>query len=158
MTDNGQVQRLNQTNQLGAEVSIALPVHFAQKLARRVFQYFHFYATDSASIVPEILVPAYNEDRKQGYRVNRLMKSCIEAKVYKDLDESAEFEFGTGPATEDAQQAHQNGTLNAAPMKGKNAEPTEDEMAELNEQEEVHDANSIASPWHPNVRDKMFYL
>ena len=55
-----QVLHINQNNQLGPfQVSMALPVHFAQKLCKRFFNYFHFYAKDSASIAPPILKYTY---------------------------------------------------------------------------------------------------
>ncbi|KAF2438743.1 hypothetical protein P171DRAFT_448822 [Karstenula rhodostoma CBS 690.94] len=56
----GLVKRLNRNNQLGGDVSIALPIHFAQKLSRRFFSYFQFYTTDSASIYPDILQATYD--------------------------------------------------------------------------------------------------
>ncbi|KAJ4358622.1 uncharacterized protein N0V89_003206 [Didymosphaeria variabile] len=155
----GLVKRLNQRNQLGAEVSIALPIHFAQKLARRVFDYFHFYATDSASLVPSILGPTSYKERKDGYITDRAIKQIIENQIYS--------RGHAGAVVSDEEVADQGSTQNdpgdESPknesINGEKKGDTEDTEVEQHEKAEIGIINSIVeSPWKRNLSNQMFYL
>ncbi|KAL5416593.1 hypothetical protein PMIN04_008094 [Paraphaeosphaeria minitans] len=174
------VKRLNQSNQLGAEVSVALPIHFAQKLARRVFDYFHYYATDSASIVPDIIRPSYHKDRHDGYKVDQEMRALIQTQLFRTSGYEEEYEpeiLGTEDSFDDEQidegddgfeqsieQDNSQADLKSEVSEdakdiGDDKEPTAEEEVELNEQEQIDRINSIEySPWHENLNHTMFYL
>ncbi|KAF1964669.1 hypothetical protein BU23DRAFT_575507 [Bimuria novae-zelandiae CBS 107.79] len=76
------VKRLNRSNQLGGDVSIALPIHFAQKLSKRFSDYYHFYTTDSASIHPSILRNTFAEGHLTGAESDRTMVHYIERQIF----------------------------------------------------------------------------
>lgn len=61
---------------------MALPIHFAQKLARRVFDYFHYYASNSASIVPEIMDRSYHQHRHEGYLTDQGLSDYIQEQFF----------------------------------------------------------------------------
>lgn len=131
-----------------------MPIHFAQKLARRVFDYFHYYATDSASTVPDILGSweRYRNDRKGGYKVDRVLRAVIEKLFFKSNDTLKSSQFD---------EKHIEGSVEAEPHNRADSpigNYWKDE-AELNEQKEIDLINSISSsPWQGELSQKMFYL
>lgn len=93
ITYNLQISHLNQRNQVGGQVSVALPIHFAQKLAKRVFSYFYFYATNSASLEPNLQLYTYFGDIDEAYLMDEQMTAYIKSFFH----EQAKVEENTLP-------------------------------------------------------------
>lgn len=152
-----QVKRLNKSNQLGAEVSVALPIHLAQKLAKRVFNYFHYYVSNSASIVPDVIKKSF--DQHEGYMTDAGLSAFIERQLYPDAKE-LQIPEDAAPVGEDAFQLGINGKASEEQGDdGDDEEGKEEEEIRVLEQRQIDRINSIKwSPWHDALRNKMFYL
>ncbi|CAO2647515.1 Nn.00g084370.m01.CDS01 [Neocucurbitaria sp. VM-36] len=91
-------RNLNNSYQLGknAKVDIALPVHYAQKLARRTFDYFHFAQSNRYDTMPGLLraLPHADEDaHKDDEDMTRLIKEYLHIQEARNVPEMQRFEI-----------------------------------------------------------------
>jgi hypothetical protein len=85
-----QTAKLNLTSQLAHQVSLALPVHYAQKLSRRMFDYFRWLARRDLSDVPPYARLTEAKSYKSAGGNGKKMAKHVHEYIIKDTTKEGE--------------------------------------------------------------------
>ncbi|KAF2109767.1 hypothetical protein BDV96DRAFT_651735 [Lophiotrema nucula] len=157
---------INSNYQLTGKINTALPVHYASKLCKRMYDYFHFCVSRDWNHVPSNIrrtrFPRV-EDFKNDEEVKNLIQDYVLAgRVDQNPQAVPRSEPSKSSQTDPRSSIHQN-TRESTEASGSVASPANGEAPPVppkdrKSEEETSDYDANALPWHPDLNEKMFYL